>query len=128
MTRPTRRSLPIPPAPPAPPLRGSPEAGGDVFSRTQAKTGFLQGTGTGHQVPDTLGILGTPQNCPTQSRPGPILGLQLQSRGKGVLTLPGNPRPPPSIPHVVRAAGVGCWRLPAAQEPCYPRGPPGCPA
>lgn len=119
---------PLAPPDPSSLLRGSPEAGGDVFSRTQAKTGFLRGTGTGHQVPGTLEPLGTPQICPTQSRAGPILGLELQSCGKGAQTLPGGGGPRPFDPIGGQRCRVGCWGRPAVRKPRYPRGPPGCPA
>lgn len=109
---------PLAPPDPSSLLRGSPEAGGDVFSRTQAKTGFLRGTGTGHQVPGTLEPLGTPQICPTQSRAGPILGLELQSCGKGAQTLPGGGGSQTLRSH--RRAALPCGVLGATGRPEAP--------
>lgn len=41
-----------------------------------------------------------------------MLGLQLQSQGKGARTLLGDPGTVPATPWVVRTAGTGCWALP----------------
>lgn len=101
-------------------LRGSPEPGGDLLSRTQAKTGFLQGTGAGHQL---LKTLEPPQNCLTQSHPGRRANLRTTATKLGA-GCPDTP-PPGGIPDrpLDLLGGLhcrkGCWGLP---------GPPRSPA
>lgn len=96
--------------------RVSPEPGSDILSRAQAKTGFLQGTGAGHQLPKTLE---PPQSCLTQSHPGtPGQSWAYSSRARGRVSRPASPHPGGSQAAPLHLLGGprcswGCWGLPA---------------